>query len=361
MTDTTEQSRGRHRLRWSVGTLAAGAAMAALLVPASADELPPPAPDPFERVAFVARNDVAVDALAAGPIAGALGAPIFVAATDPPLNEFAAQGLTDFAPDLVIIAGGPAAISPAVEDEVEAACGCTAQRAAGAGRDETAKEIADLIDEFGFGRPLLTSTGSGQVVGDAFLGGKLTVDALDVEKPFDADTLGGKSATEFAAADHDHRQTVTRTYVCSGVDFVPFRSTLEWRHQNNNYVALGIADDRARCPLHLPDGAIIRSVQFTLIDNHTAGRFDNISLQRGTASGAGVLVASETDPGGATNADTPGLYTATLDAIDETVDTTTSTYVAHVGFVTTANEDGGLQIVRATVNYEVNDSPMGDE
>ena len=39
--------------------------------------------------------------------------------------------------------------------------------------------------------------------------------------------------TAFATADHDHRAEVTRTYVCSGVDFKPFDSTVAWRHQTH--------------------------------------------------------------------------------------------------------------------------------
>lgn len=197
-------------LRLTVAAFAVTAMVVAVLAPAGADPLPPPAPEPFERVAFVARNDIPVDALAAGPIAGQLGAPVFVAGTNPPLNEFARQGLADFAPDLVIIAGGPAAISDAVRDEIADACDCPVERAAGQGRDETAQEIANLIEEFGFGRPLLTSTGSGQVVGDVFLGGTLAVDELEVEKPFtadsattagDADTLDGIDSTGFVPAE----------------------------------------------------------------------------------------------------------------------------------------------------------------
>ena len=61
--------------------------------------------DPPPRIAFVARSDNPADALAAGPIAGQLGAPLF---TTPPtsLAPEAQAGLGAYGPDLVIITGG---------------------------------------------------------------------------------------------------------------------------------------------------------------------------------------------------------------------------------------------------------------
>lgn len=106
--------------------------------------------DPPPRIAFVARGDVAADALAVGPVAGRLDAPVF---TTPSgfLAEAARQGLLDHDPDLVIIAGGTAAVSLATEAEIEAALGLPADqvvRAAGGDRFETAREIAQLLYRF---------------------------------------------------------------------------------------------------------------------------------------------------------------------------------------------------------------------
>ncbi|MFK5688600.1 cell wall-binding repeat-containing protein [Ornithinimicrobium sp. LYQ92] len=104
--------------------------------------------DPPPRTAFLARSDVPVDALAAGPIAGRAGAPLFV--TSPTsLGEHAREGLIDADPELVILAGGTGALSAAVEAQVAAALpGVTVRRVSGATRSETARRFAELIDEY---------------------------------------------------------------------------------------------------------------------------------------------------------------------------------------------------------------------
>lgn len=65
---------------------------------------------PPPRVAFLANGINPADALAAGPIAGRFGAPLF---TTPPdsLSPAAAQGIKDYAPDLIIALGGPVALT----------------------------------------------------------------------------------------------------------------------------------------------------------------------------------------------------------------------------------------------------------
>lgn len=104
--------------------------------------------DPPPRTAFLARSDIPVDALAAGPIAGRAGAPLFV--TSPTsLGEHAREGLIDADPELVILAGGTGALSAAVEAQVAAALpGATVRRVSGATRSETARRFAELIDEY---------------------------------------------------------------------------------------------------------------------------------------------------------------------------------------------------------------------
>lgn len=100
--------------------------------------------------AIVASGEVSADALAAGPIAYALGAPILLTTTDdlPQATEDALAGVSE-----VLIAGGTARISDDTEAAIEAASGDTdAERLAGQNRQETAVEIADYaIANLGWG------------------------------------------------------------------------------------------------------------------------------------------------------------------------------------------------------------------
>jgi hypothetical protein len=103
--------------------------------------------DPPPRIAFVARSDNPADALAAGPVAGQLGAPLFVTPTGT-LVDAAKAGLIAYAPELVIITGGFAAISAETEAAIEAAIGLPDDkvvRARGDDRHETAVAIVNLL------------------------------------------------------------------------------------------------------------------------------------------------------------------------------------------------------------------------
>jgi hypothetical protein len=105
---------------------------------------------PPPRIAFVARSDLYPDALAAGPIAGRLGAPLFITAPTT-LVPSVEQGLKDYAPELVIIAGDTTAISAGVELAIEAALNLAPDkviRAAGATRHETAVALVELIGQY---------------------------------------------------------------------------------------------------------------------------------------------------------------------------------------------------------------------
>lgn len=139
---------------------------------------PVPGVDEFPRTAFVARNDVPFDSLALGPIAGALGG-IVVITSPTSLSAAAENALTNFNPDLVIIAGGTAAISQSVENAIAAAGAWDVDRKAGTGRDQTAAELATVLTDLSMGRPGLT--GQGQVIGDLRVGGLAHSDTLKVE------------------------------------------------------------------------------------------------------------------------------------------------------------------------------------
>ncbi len=195
------------RLRQPLGRLFAALAvtLALALVVAGAgvgQADPLPAPDAYERVAFVARNDVPFDSLSLGPVAGALGGIVVITPTGS-LSDAARQGLIDFNPDLVVIAGGTAAISDATAAQIAAAGSWDVVRKSGPSRDETAAALATLLGDLGVGRPALT--GDGQVIGDVRVGGQVHGDTLAVEKTdhvpnLNADLLDGLDSTDFLGA-----------------------------------------------------------------------------------------------------------------------------------------------------------------
>lgn len=122
--------------------------------------LGPRALEPPPRIAFLANGRVPADALAAGPVAGQLGAPLFT--TEASLLSTAARdGIDGYDPDLVIVLGGPVAVSDAVVQALADALGLPVLapdqvddgrdgvvRVAGDDRFLTAAAVADLIRAF---------------------------------------------------------------------------------------------------------------------------------------------------------------------------------------------------------------------
>ena len=160
------------------------------------------------RLAFLARADNPVDALAAGAVAGTLGAPVLLTGSAE-LDGFAADALVGIAPDLVVLTGGIAALSERVAEDVNA-LGFATRRVAGGGRTETAAAVAALLAELGVQRPLVAG---GHVEGDAELAGTFTADQLrsttTSQPPFavassllvaglNAEFVGGMSAEDLA-------------------------------------------------------------------------------------------------------------------------------------------------------------------
>lgn len=154
MTDSTTVGVRPYRLLVVVLTVALAAGLAAAYPRAAVSDEGSGDDADLPRLAFLARNDVAFDALAAGPVAGVFGAPLLLTPSSR-LTPVAAEQLQQLDPDLVVLAGGEAALSSQVEAEVQA-LGFETRREAGAGRDETAARIAGLLEEFGTGRPLLS-------------------------------------------------------------------------------------------------------------------------------------------------------------------------------------------------------------
>jgi hypothetical protein len=117
------------------------------LAPASALAQPVESPP---IAAFLARDDLAVDALAAGPIAARFGAPVLVTPSTS-LHPATAAALEALAPEIVFLAGGTVALSAQVEQQV-ASLGLEVRRVAGANRNETAVALANLAAEFDLDR-----------------------------------------------------------------------------------------------------------------------------------------------------------------------------------------------------------------
>ncbi|MBW3551717.1 MAG: signal peptidase I, partial [Proteobacteria bacterium] len=103
-----------------------------------------PTPDQIEVAIRAFEAVVPADALAAGPIAGQLGAPMYTTQPDS-LSPAAATGLDDYDPELVIVLGGPVALSAQVRDQVREA-GYGVERLAGPARYDTAVAVAERLD-----------------------------------------------------------------------------------------------------------------------------------------------------------------------------------------------------------------------
>lgn len=132
---------------------------------------------PLPTVAFVARADNPVDALAAAGVAGQLGAPLYLSFPGQ-LHPDAEAALAATTPDVVVLAGGTGALSAAVEQAVrDLLPDATVIRKAGDTRTSTAVALSELAGELGFERPVLAGA---TVPGDAGVAGELTVGGVDV-------------------------------------------------------------------------------------------------------------------------------------------------------------------------------------
>lgn len=173
-----------------------------------------PTPTAPPRIAFVANAFNPADALAVGPIAGQLGAPLFTTSASS-LSDGAEMGLTTYAPELVLVAGGPGAVADVVLDEIRTATGLTGDavdRVFGAGRTETAAALAQVFEERGID-PAFLPVGATATDADLLDGLDSTAfqpagDYLEDGDAIDATTLGGLLPSEFAK-DGDYAQANT--------------------------------------------------------------------------------------------------------------------------------------------------------
>lgn len=120
---------------------------------------------------FVARGDVFADALVVSPLAYARAYPILLTKSSA-LSTYASQAIMDIEAEEVVIAGGTAAISGAVESSLQSIVGAThVSREGGADRYETAVRIAEMgIREY-WATPEWTGLASGTNFPDAVCGG----------------------------------------------------------------------------------------------------------------------------------------------------------------------------------------------
>lgn len=96
------------------------------------------------RLAFVTRGDDLVDAPAVTGVAGQLDAVVVLSATAR-LSPEAREALDQFDPDLVVLVGGPSALAPQVERDVEA-LGLATERVAGTSRFATAQQLVAFLE-----------------------------------------------------------------------------------------------------------------------------------------------------------------------------------------------------------------------
>ena len=107
---------------------------------------------------FVATGESFPDALAAGPAAAALGAPILLTAVDQ-LPAVVSAELQRLNPSVVHLLGGPAAVAPSVEAQVDAATSAEIRRIAGNDRYATGAAVVELA--FATAEVLYVAAGTG--------------------------------------------------------------------------------------------------------------------------------------------------------------------------------------------------------
>ena len=274
------------RFRFLLAALVALVATA-LLVPALAAPLGAPAPDPIPSIVFIARADNPIDALAAGAVAGQVGGVVLL--TSPTeLQEDTRQALVDRDPQLVVVAGGTAAVSANVFATIQSLLpDADVVRKSGLSRFVTAAELATLLDDLGIEGPVVAGA---QREGDVWIGGTLTAADLVVPGGLDADTLGGRSADQFAAAP----TVTTGTYRCTGDDFHPIDAANTTFSREVSLALTSYMDNTFyRCPLRLPDGATITALRVRIRDEATGTGFLILDLvATATDSATGHTLAS---------------------------------------------------------------------
>jgi putative cell wall-binding protein len=182
-------------------------------------------------IVVIATGEAFVDALAAGPAAARLGAPLLLAApsglTEPTRTEIDRLGATRG-----VIVGGPAAVPTVVETQLRQ-MGLTVDRVSGRDRWETAVRVADAV--FAPGTPVVVASGVGfaDALAAAPLAGRhgaplvlaapsdlpaATADLLRRWGPPAVTIVGGRSAVSDATAQRIAEAAGTTPERLSGAD-----------------------------------------------------------------------------------------------------------------------------------------------
>lgn len=177
--------------------------------------------EPPPRVAFLANGLVPADALAAGPVAGRLGAPLFTTPADS-LSDDALLGVVDHDPELVVVLGGTVAVAESVIDDLATATGLPVLspeqiadgipgivRVAGADRFATARAVAALVAAFDPAFLPVDATAVGAMSASH-------ADAADhAEQAGNAELLGGIGAAAYARTDRSCDQGLVATGIAA--------------------------------------------------------------------------------------------------------------------------------------------------
>lgn len=172
------------------------------------------------RTAFLATGQGFADALAAGPVAWSEKLPIFLT-TSSTLSPEARTGLSEMNIERVVILGGTAAVSSAVEMQVKAAMTtATVERVFGADRTQTATAIAQwALDKAGFDNDHI-NLARGDDFADALAGGphggRESAPTLLTHSPTALDSSTNANTTFLNA----HRGTLENGHIFGGTGAV---------------------------------------------------------------------------------------------------------------------------------------------
>lgn len=234
---------------------------------------------------YIARAFVFADALA-GSVAAALnGAPILLVpgGDDDTIPDVVRAELIRLDPQEIVVLGGPAAISPEVENQLDDLTDGPVSRLEGLTRFGTAVDISRIVPSKVADADNLDGQDSSQFLGAG-------------EKATDADLLDGMDATDFAAAP----ATVTRTARCVGDDFQPTNTATSFVREVDLALTSNEDGRSFRCVVKLPDGATITGFRFDAKDDFSTSGVSSIDLAaRGMEAGVtfGFTLASLSDTG----------------------------------------------------------------
>jgi hypothetical protein len=147
----------------------------------------------------------------------------------------------------------------------------------------------------------------------------------------DADMLDGLDSSAFVAAG----TTVDGTFACAGTAHVPFNDTTTYDWVGSLLYRTG-GSDLFRCSAHLPDGAIVTSVDWSVLDE-TASDVSCAMWRTNMVTGIG----SETNMAAASSTGTPGEVQITDSSVaSATIDNANHAYFTQCSLNGTASDMG---------------------